>query len=100
MNEIFGYTNDLCNALLKRGQDIVNAMDLLEFKKVELDVLRQDAGWKEFLKTVISFCEKHKVKVVDMDGKYIPIQRLAKFYRGATNYHRFHADMFLDVIDR
>ena len=100
MNEIFGYTNDLCNALQKREQDIVNAMDLLELTKVELDVLRRDAGWEEFLKNVTSFCEKHKVKVVDMDGKYIPIQRSAKFYRGATNYHRFHADMFLGVIDR
>jgi hypothetical protein len=35
-----------------------------------------------------------------MNGKYIPIQRSAKFYRGATNYHWFHADMFLGVIDR
>ncbi|KAG2576256.1 hypothetical protein PVAP13_6NG015516 [Panicum virgatum] len=100
MNEIFGYTNDLCNALQKREQDIVNAMDLLELTKLELDVLRRDAGWEEFIKNVTSFCQKHKVKVVDMDGKYIPIQRSAKFYRGVTNYHRFHADMFLGVIDR
>ena len=48
MNEIYGYTNDLCNALQKRKQDIVNAMDLLEFTKVELDVLRKDAGWEDF----------------------------------------------------
>lgn len=100
MNEIFGYTNDLCNALQKREQDIVNAMDLLEFTKVELDVLRQDSGWQEFLTKVTSFCEKHNVKVVDMNGKYIPMQRSRQFYRGAINYHRFHADMFLGVIDR
>jgi len=75
MNEIFGYTNDLCNALQKREQDIVNAMDLLEFTKVELDVLRQDSGWQEFLTKVTSFCEKHNVKVVDMNGKYVPMQR-------------------------
>src|SRR5687767_2855898 len=56
MNEIFGYTNDLCNALQKREQDIVNAMDLLEFTKVELDVLRQDSRWQEFLTKVTSFC--------------------------------------------
>ena len=73
MNEIFGYTNDLCNALQKREQDIVNAVDLLEFTKVELDVLRQDSGWQEFLTKVTSFCEKHNVKVVDMNGKYIPM---------------------------
>jgi hypothetical protein len=40
MNEIFGYTNGLCNALQRREQDIVNAMDLLQFTKVELAVLR------------------------------------------------------------
>ncbi|XP_052155489.1 uncharacterized protein LOC127773465 [Oryza glaberrima] len=46
MNEIFGYTSDFCNALQRREQDIVNAMDLLEFTKAELDVLREDCGWK------------------------------------------------------
>ena len=50
-------------------------MDLLEFTKVELDVLRQDSGWQEFLTKVTSFCEKHNVKVVDMNGKYVPMQR-------------------------
>ncbi|KAJ1296319.1 hypothetical protein BS78_01G291100 [Paspalum vaginatum] len=99
MNEIFGYTNDLCNALQRRDQDIVNAMDLLEFTKVELDVLR-NSGWGEFLQNVTRFCEKHKVEVVDMNEKYIPMQRDKKFYKNAINYHRFHADMFLGVIDR
>ncbi|AQK52333.1 TTF-type zinc finger protein with HAT dimerization domain [Zea mays] len=54
-----------------RDQDIVNAMDLLDFTKVELDVLRKDTGWEEFLKNVNSFCEKHKVKIVDMDEKQL-----------------------------
>ena len=75
MNEIFGYRNDLCKALQKRNQDIVNAIDLLELTKVELQVLREDAGWKEFLENVTSFCVKHNVKCVDMDRKYKPIQR-------------------------
>jgi hypothetical protein len=73
MNEIFGYTNDLCIALQRREQDIVNAMDLLEFTMVELSVLRENHGWNEFLWKVYSFCENHKVKLVDMDGKYKPI---------------------------
>ncbi|XP_015697514.1 zinc finger MYM-type protein 1-like isoform X2 [Oryza brachyantha] len=100
MNEIFGHTNDLCNALQRREQDVVNAMDLLEFTKVELDILREDYGWKEFLQKVTSFCVKHNVKVIDLDAKYKPIQRARKFYKDAFNYHRFHADMFLGVIDR
>jgi hypothetical protein len=100
MNEIFGYKNDLCNALQKREQDIVNAMDLLEFTKVQLDVLRLDSGWTEFLAKVTSFCEKHKVKVADMTAMYKPIQRSKQFFRGLNNYHRFHTDMFLGVLDR
>ena len=38
MNEIFGYTSDLSNALQKRDQDIVNTVDLLEFTKEHLQV--------------------------------------------------------------
>jgi hypothetical protein len=86
--------------LQKREQNTVNAIDLLEFTKVELDVLRQDSGWQEFLNKVTSFCEKHKVRVVDMNENYIPQQRSRQFYRCAINYHRFHADMFLGIIDR
>ncbi len=70
------------------------------FTKVELDVLREHSGWQDFLKRVTSFCVKHKVKVVDKDGNYKPIQRSKKFFKNAINYHRFHADMFLGVIDR
>ncbi|PUZ75695.1 hypothetical protein GQ55_1G222600 [Panicum hallii var. hallii] len=79
MNEKFGYTNNLCNALQKR---------------------EEDAGWEEFLKKVTFFCEKHKVKVVHMNGKYVPMQRSKQFFRGAVNYHRFHAGIFLGIIDR
>ncbi|KAI5021452.1 hypothetical protein ZWY2020_058182 [Hordeum vulgare] len=100
MNEIFGLTNSFCNALQRRDQDIVNAMDLLAFTKDELEVLREDDGWKLFLDKVTSFCVKHHLRVVDMDGKYKPIQRAKRFYKDAINYHRFHADMFLGVIDR
>ncbi|XP_051201942.1 uncharacterized protein [Lolium perenne] len=100
MNEIFGYTNGFCNAFQRRDRDIVNVMDLLADTKIELDVLRDDAGWKEFLDNVTSFCVKHRLKVVDMDGKYMPIQREKRFYKDGINYHRFHADMFLGVIDR
>jgi hypothetical protein len=89
MNEIFGDTNSFCNYLKRRDQDIVNAMDLLADTKVELDFLRDDAGWKEFLHNVTSFCVKHHLEVVDMDGKYKPIQRAKRFYKDAINYHRF-----------
>ena len=35
---------------------------------------------EEFFQKVTSFCDKHKVKVVDMNGKYKPVQRSKKFF--------------------
>ena len=44
---------------------------------------------------------KYKIKVVDMEGSYYPVGRPKRgFYNGAMNYHRFHVDMFVSVIDR
>jgi hypothetical protein len=77
-------------------------MDLIEFKKVELDIMRDDSRWKEFLQKVTFSCKKHKVKIVDMNGKYKRIQRSKQIFRGAIDYHLFHTNMFLlkHVIDR
>ena len=44
---------------------------------------------------------KYKIKVVDMEGPYYPVGRPKRgFYNGTMNYHRFHVDMFVSVIDR
>jgi hypothetical protein len=42
LQEIFGYSDALCNALQRRDQDIVNAIDLLSITKEELQNLRED----------------------------------------------------------
>ena len=100
LQEIFGYSDALCNALQKRDQDIVNAIDLLSVTKQELQNLREDRGWKAFLEEVNSFCLKHKIQVPDMDAFYKPVQRSPKFFKKAKNLHCFHVDMFLSLIDR
>jgi hypothetical protein len=100
LQEIFGYSDALCNALQRRDQDIVNAIDLLSTTKQELQNLRDDHGWNAFLQEVTSFCLKHKIPVPDMDGFYKPVQRSPKFFKKAKNLHRFHVDMFLSLIDR
>jgi len=56
---IFGYTDELCKALQKRDQDIINAIELVEMTKFHLQVLREDNEWETFLKDVTSFCVKH-----------------------------------------
>ena len=101
MQEIFGYTDDLSRALQKKDQDIVNAMELVDLTKFHLRCLREDSGWTGFLEKVTSFCIKHKIKVADMEGPYYPVGRPKRgFYNGAINYHRYHVDMFVSIIDR
>jgi hypothetical protein len=100
MMAIFGITDKLSCSLQKRDQDIVNATGLIEYTEQELENLRHDSGWKDFLEEVNYFCVKHKVKVVDMDAFYKPVGRSARFFKNVKNMHRFHVDMFLGVIDR
>jgi hypothetical protein len=101
MQEIFGYTEDLNRALQKKDQDIVNAMELVDLTKFHLQCLREDGGWTSFLEKVTSFCIKHRIKVADMKGPYYPVGRPKRgFYNGAMNYHRYHVDMFVSIIDR
>ena len=75
MQEIFGYTDELCRALQKQDEDIVHAIELVGDTKYYLEALRTDAGWDDFLTKVTSFCTKHKIKVVDMEGPYFPVGR-------------------------
>ena len=101
MQEIFGYTDELCRALQKQDEDIVHAIELVGDTKYYLEALRTDAGWDDFLTKVTSFCTKHKIKVVDMEGPYFPVGRPRRgLCNGPTNYHRFKVDMFVGVIDR
>nr|XP_051206432.1 uncharacterized protein LOC127321430 [Lolium perenne] len=102
LQEIFGYTDDLSRALQTKDQDIVHAIELLDNTKYHLEGLRSDPGWDDFLIKVTSFCTKHKIKVVDMKARYYPVGRPRRgdLFNGADNYHRFHVDMFVSVIDR
>jgi hypothetical protein len=102
MQEIFGYTDDLSRALQMKEQDIVHAIELVDCTKFYLQALRSDPGWDDFLVTVTSFCTKHRVKVVDMNARYYPVGRPRRvgIHNGADNYHRFHVDMYVSVIDR
>jgi hypothetical protein len=55
MENVLRYTADLNHALQKRDQDIVNAVDLIYLTKIQLQQMREDDGWDEFLKDVHSF---------------------------------------------
>ncbi|XP_057538192.1 uncharacterized protein LOC130815725 [Amaranthus tricolor] len=95
---IFGYTNDLCIALQRKEQDIVNAIRLVSTTKNVLQKMR-DEGWDNLLKKVITFCTKHEIDVPSMDAHYVPQGRGRRFVQQATNLHHFRVGIFLEVID-
>jgi hypothetical protein len=63
MQNVLGYTADLNHALQKRDQDIVNAVDLA---KIQLQQMREDDGWDEFLKDVHSFLTSIRLKFLTL----------------------------------
>ena len=65
-NETMEITDKLCQALQNQSQDILNAMHLVSSTKFK------DDGWDGLLTTVISFCEKHCIDVLDMNARYVP----------------------------
>ena len=77
MKAILGITNDLSKALLRRDQDIVNAMVLEKICKHRLQMMR-DEGWQIFYDEVSSFCEKNKINVLNMDDILIARGRLRR----------------------
>jgi hypothetical protein len=74
--------------------------NIIHLTKIQLQLLREDKGWEEFLNGDNSFYTKNGIKVVDMSGNYIPVGRDRRFFQRTTNLHRFYVDMFLSVIDR
>nr|KJB73124.1 hypothetical protein B456_011G216300 [Gossypium raimondii] len=55
---VLGITDNLCQALQHRSQDILNAISLVLTTKDLIQKLKDD-GWNELLKNVISFLEHH-----------------------------------------
>ncbi|XP_021768492.1 zinc finger MYM-type protein 1-like [Chenopodium quinoa] len=98
MLTIFGYTNDLCVALQRKKQDIVNAMELVTYTKLVLQKMREQ-GWDTLLNKVTSFCAKHGIVVPTMDSPYVPQGRSRRFVEEATNEHHFRVEIFVRVID-
>lgn len=97
MKEIMGITNDLCQALQKKNQDILNAMHLVSDTKVLLQNFRE-TGWKSLLEEVVSFCSKLEIDVPDLAAPYFE-GRSRRRKRDVTVEHHFHNDIFVAAID-
>ncbi|XP_047979188.1 uncharacterized protein LOC125221103 [Salvia hispanica] len=98
MTTIFGYTNNLCLALQRRDQDIINAMRLVSLTKSQLHKMRED-GWEIHLDKVISFCNNHGIVVPDLVAYYVPHGRSKSFVQQVSYRYHFRIDVFIEVID-
>ncbi|XP_021827657.1 zinc finger MYM-type protein 1-like [Prunus avium] len=96
--EILGITNDLSQALQKKDQDIVNAMDLVKICKGRLQSMR-DNGWDSLLDQVSFFCGKYHIEIPKMDDIFSSGGRPKRKAQPITNLHHYRVDLFVDVID-
>ena len=71
--ETMEITDKLCQTLQNQSQNILNATHLISSTKAFIQKFR-DNGWDGLLTTVISFCEKHCIDVLDMNARYVARQ--------------------------
>ncbi|XP_028122538.1 uncharacterized protein LOC114319683 [Camellia sinensis] len=75
---VVGASCELSQALQRKDQDIVNAMNLVQISKVRLQKMRE-CGWTSLFDDILSFCEKHKTDVPQIDDMKKLIH-LVEFY--------------------
>ncbi|KAF3433600.1 hypothetical protein FNV43_RR24702 [Rhamnella rubrinervis] len=68
MKKVMGITDFVCQALQKKNQDIVNALNYVSQSKYQLQTLR-DGGWDELFEEIISFVNDMILRY-DMSAPY------------------------------
>ena len=97
--ETMEITDKLCQALQSQSQDILNAMHLVSSTKALIQKFRDD-GWDGLLTTVISFCEKHRIDILDMNARYVARRGRARNQPdNVTNEHHYRVNSFYATID-
>ncbi|XP_050373155.1 uncharacterized protein LOC126790846 [Argentina anserina] len=101
MRQVLGVTNELSQALQRNDQDIVNAMDLVKASKQQLQTMREEeCEWDNFLDKVYCFCNKHGVKIPNMDDLFVAQGKSQRRAEKLTVIHHYRVDIFYSVIDR
>jgi len=77
MLNILTITNVLSNALQRKDQDIVNAVNCVRSTRSHLDKVRRD-GWEQTLGEVYAFCDEHDISMLEMNEPYIDPTRPRK----------------------
>ena len=98
MRNILGATDELSQALQRKDQDIVNAMNLVRLCKLQLQTMRQ-SGWNSLIDEVTFFCAKHDIDVPNMDDMFVDRGRSRRKAQEITNLHRYHVELYYAVIN-
>ena len=89
----------LCQELQSQSQDILNVMHLVSSTKALIQKFRDD-GWDGLLTTVISFCEKHCIDILDMNARYVERRgRACNQQDNITIEHHYRVNIFYATID-
>ncbi|XP_028088612.1 uncharacterized protein LOC114289148 [Camellia sinensis] len=95
---ILAITSELSQALQRKDQNIVNAMNLVQISKVRLQKMRK-SGWTSLLDDILCFCEKHEIDVPQMDDMFIARGRKRHNAQEITNLHHYRAELFYIALD-
>ncbi|XP_026378155.1 zinc finger MYM-type protein 1-like [Papaver somniferum] len=99
VGSVMAATEVLCQALQKKTQDIVNAMNLVKSTKVLLQELR-DKNWVNFFGNVKSFCDEHDIVLPEFSDRYMMgTGRSCQQKDHITIEHHYRVDIFNAVID-
>ncbi|ESR45540.1 TTF-type domain-containing protein [Citrus sinensis] len=98
MRNILGATDELSQALQRKDQDIVNAMNLVRLCKLQLQTMRQ-SGWNSLIAEVTFFGVKHDIDVPIMDDMFVDRGRSRRKAQEITNLHRYRVELYYVVLD-
>ncbi|XP_057535224.1 uncharacterized protein LOC130813404 [Amaranthus tricolor] len=98
MGELLGLTDNLFQALQRRGQDILNAICSVSSTKVFVQMFRAN-GWDELFIKAKSFCKKHNVEIPNVTAHHKPGKGRSHQGGNITMVHHFRVDLFIAVTD-
>ncbi|XP_058733557.1 uncharacterized protein LOC131605187 [Vicia villosa] len=99
MKNVLGTSNELSQALQKKDQGIISAMNLVNITKKRLQNLRDD-GWEPLLEEVCLFCIEHDIDIPNMDDIFFS----GKSKRGSDSHsitirNHYRIELFYTVVD-
>ncbi|XP_074377760.1 uncharacterized protein LOC141719283 [Apium graveolens] len=98
MKNVLGITNELSQALQRKDQDLLNAMDLVKAAKIKFHNLREN-GLECLFEETYEFCNKNLITIPRMEEVFVPRGRSRRGAEQITNDVHYRTSLFYTVID-